>query len=332
MRPIFVCVLLAACAESVDVDVVEQEAACSNKFYCGPNTPKLGVLSFFELDMTGATAAPTTGVVLAKFEDGAGVAMKLDVDGVRLRGIRPNGTIVQGGLPAPAGLRDAKLTIKRGAQTFIVKITSVSTNQHFYEGAGVAVPAAFPSYGMTVTEVGVASKPKNLCEVPHNDTTMFPVAPYEVLVSRGNRYNPSTGEVYATGAGTGTWFNMACTGDAISKVEVIGYNQLVHAAGLPSTKEQRTAATHAIRAGYCGDGIAYTKTGTWIDIANAGGWLTQAAVLDATNIEAIWNEHGAVCLTNKRLPLAVVGCQIDPCTAVQIADPFSYGELVTLIP
>jgi hypothetical protein len=327
--------LLAACAEpaELDVDEVEQAAACSNKFYCGPNTPKLGILSFFELDMTGASPAPTTGVQLESFEDGAGATLKLDVAGFHLRGIRPNGAIVQGNAPAPWGLLNAKLTIKRGTLKFVVTINSVTTNQHFYEGAGIAVPAAFPSYGMTFVEVGVAgTKPKNLCNVPHNDTIMFPVAPYEVLISRGNRYNPSTGEIYATGPATGSWFNVACTGDAISKVEVIGYNEVVDAAGLSSDQPQRTAAVHAIRAGYCGDGVAYTQSGTWIDIANAGGWLTQSSVLDATNIEAIWNEDGAVCLTHQRVPAAVVGCKIDACTAAQIADPFAYGELVTLIP
>jgi hypothetical protein len=333
MKQVLAFALLAACAvEPDDEGVIEQAALCMNKFYCGPNTLKLGILSFFELDMTGKTPAPTTGVKIESFEDGAGVKMAVDVQGFHLRGIKPGGIVVQGGGPPPFGLLNAKLTIVRGTKKFVVTINSVSNTQHFYQGGNVPATFTFPSYGMTVVEVGVASKPKNVCSVPHNNTLMFQTAPYEVLISRGDRYDPSTGEVYATGAATTTWFNLACTGDAISKAQVLRYGEPKSTGPFTTDGDDRTTIVRAIRADYCGTGTGYTESGTPISIGNAANWLWLAPLPNAANLEAIWGPDGAICLANQRIPTEIVACDIDACTDDQIENPFTYGDIVTVNP
>jgi hypothetical protein len=159
------------------------------------------------------------------------------------------------------------------------------------------------------------------------------VPPYHALIFRGDRYDAETGDVIATGEEAGPWFNIACAGDALSKILVIRHAEAANVAAFPTSSGQREAALRMFRADYCGAGEPNTVLGTPIDWANVGGWnhLNQPVTLD--NVEAIWRETGAVCVSNPRvIALEDLACDIPTCTQDQIDHWQQYGDLVTINP
>ncbi|PCC74267.1 hypothetical protein SAMN02745121_04370 [Nannocystis exedens] len=117
----------------------------------------------------------------------------------------------------------------------------------------------------------------------------------------------------------------ACNRGAIAKaIHAWTYN-VYHDAIVP----YHQAAVRMIRADYCGDGEAFTEAGTMISWSDT--------LFHPDNgfgpIEAVWDEHGAVCLNTPRLvPRADVEAHCGPiptCAGVdELADIDALGGLV----
>ncbi|MCH9682291.1 MAG: hypothetical protein K0V04_12705 [Deltaproteobacteria bacterium] len=68
----------------------------------------------------------------------------------------------------------------------------------------------------------------------------------------------------------------------------------------------------AIRADYCGDGVAHTETGTAIQIASYAAELEFE--FSASVTEAVFGPDGALCLSQPRIPLeGALGCVLPAC-------------------
>ena len=319
--------LLAACATDAPEESATTQSVGCGKFLCGSNSPHAGALEFYELALDG-TPAPENQLSITSFKDKFGVPMTIDVAGFRLRGIKPGNVIVGG-----QGLVGAKLVIGSTlvAVDYEVTIDSVVSTQKYYE-LGDDMITTLPSYGMTIRDLTNGGRPQRLCPLPHNDSQTYQAGPYDALIYRGDRYDRTTGEVYATGAASGRWFNIACAGDSLSKILITRHAEAASDALHVTTANQRTAMVRMFRADYCGDAIPHTVLGTPLDWANAGGWNFILAPLTSTNIEAIWNHAGAVCLSHPRLPPGPLWCTPPPCTAAQIANWKLHGDLVSALP
>lgn len=98
------------------------------------------------------------------------------------------------------------------------------------------------------------------------------------------------------------WFNIACSGDALARADM--YQIQPHmkdpTGGPPQYYQRRDAALKLITANYC-DKDRYTFEGNEIEWGfrdGSGNWPQQP---QGSTFEAVWNEHGAVCVSNSRL-------------------------------
>ena len=102
----------------------------------------------------------------------------------------------------------------------------------------------------------------------------------------------------ATGAhawrdGAMTW---ACVDGALGRCASLGYFEDAPTPGALSALFQ--SCTRAVRADYCGDGIAHPRAsnGTTVDIYDTLGVVTPAAGAGGLALEAAWRPDGAACL------------------------------------
>jgi hypothetical protein len=100
------------------------------------------------------------------------------------------------------------------------------------------------------------------------------------------------------------WFNIACIRDALAKVDLD--NIAPHEINPSPTSNyynKRTAALKMVTANYC-DVSRYTFEGNevgWEYRISPRKWGYKTSIRPSGNIEAIWNEHGALCLAHTRL-------------------------------
>lgn len=112
---------------------------------------------------------------------------------------------------------------------------------------------------------------------------------------------------------------IACLGYAAAKMKLLGYgpNQSFPGGDEPATAAQRQATLRMLTADYCGSGRPFTAHGTALAWENAAETVS-TPVTRWTDIEAIWDDDGALCLSNPRLATleeVAEHCEIPLCTA-----------------
>jgi hypothetical protein len=120
---------------------------------------------------------------------------------------------------------------------------------------------------------------------PDGSQLAFPLAG---TWTRDGRHLPST-----------TQFNMTCTSGAIGKCVRFGYRPWAKRDGV-SLWEHHQACVRMLRADYCGDGQAYTRDGTQINLYDSLGIQTPDPGEPST-FEAGWGPDGAVCIHHPRI-------------------------------
>ena len=143
---------------------------------------------------------------------------------------------------------------------------------------------------------------------------------WAVLVS-GERYTWDEKTVLATGAQATGWFNIACHGNALYKMKLMGYDpQPTEDNPHVTTPEQRQSAIKMVTGDYCGTGTSYTETGTPLRWVNTEGWSENVENFEVpfdplnSQLEALWNEDGALCLDNLRRPDVEYADVIEECS------------------
>lgn len=96
-------------------------------------------------------------------------------------------------------------------------------------------------------------------------------------------------------------FALTCTGGAQAKCVRFGYMPWADAPDGTPMPEMYAACVHMVRADYCGDGDAWTRDGTEIDIYDRHG-VWQPGGGAEFRFEAGWSPRGAVCVHHTRIP------------------------------
>ena len=105
----------------------------------------------------------------------------------------------------------------------------------------------------------------------------------------------------------------ACRGAALAKCIEWGYAPWQFREGI-SLAETHQACTRAIRADYCGDGMAHTVNGVEIHVKDPMG-IQQEDPSTPHVVEAEWGPNGALCLNynNTRVANANLECDLPAC-------------------
>jgi hypothetical protein len=122
----------------------------------------------------------------------------------------------------------------------------------------------------------------------------------------------------ADGAWQAGGYTFSCARSAVAKcARSWGYKPWKTLAspahGLVSLQPLHAACTRAARADYCGDGVPHTREGILIGMSDRYGF--NPAALRHGDVEAVFDEHGAVRMHGWRLPDLAPTCAIEPATA-----------------
>lgn len=321
---------VAACVSETEPDDPSPVArAPCEDIVCG-NAATLGKNPFWELDATGTQRSPTGGFRIRSFHGPLGAPLELRVNGFGLVGVSAAQQYVTG-----TALEHSTLEID-GADGVVYRLVLEKVGPvTYFECTGDCPP--IPTYAWSYTyesSPGKRTPARWVCpraNLAPNTNTIYKNA----ILFTGDRYDRATGTVQTIGD-TSPWFNFACNDDVLWKMAVFRYAQPASYGAYVTSIADRDAAIRSIRADYCGDDHAWTETGTSVDWANRGGWLTHAE--DGMTVEAIWNANGAVCLTKPRLyQKSEISCgakRVPPdCTPDQIAHWAADGhQFITYVP
>jgi len=173
-------------------------------------------------------------------------------------------------------LRDA------GGDRYALRFAAAGTTAYW-----AGSPDLVTTYSLTYTSAAQAVA-QPLCTAAVNEAILF----------AGDRYDAARKTVMATGAATRGWVNVACAGTALAKLFLVrhtGASQEVR-----TERAERQAMLKMFTADVCGDGTSFTVHGQPLFWADAKG-ITRFPDTPRS-LEAVWNEHGAVCMEQPRRP------------------------------
>ena len=261
--------------------------------------------SFHELNLHGLPNAAGFAVAGIRKGDtpyeievqGAAVsAQPLGRRGPRLTGATLVGLVID--------LRD-----ENGAR-YALKFAGAGTTTHW---VGTFSPVS--TYRLTYTTNAEVSKP--LCTAANNEAILF----------AGDRYDSARKTVTATGAAAEGWVNVACASTALAKLFLLRHTQASQL--VPTTAEERQAMLKMLTADVCGDGHSFTVHGQPLYWADAKR-ITRFP--DAPwRLEAVWNEHGAVCMEQPRRPELTAAIE-ERCGPLPRCTSSSHGSVISANP
>jgi hypothetical protein len=295
--------------------VSAQLGADCDPLVCPGNSDLLAVLGFYELDATGAKSSPR-GFRIASMTHNGSPVTQLEVPGARLQATTAAGVI------SGPNLIGLKLTVKhKSGKAFDLLIDDYLTSKvPYYAGGSPDIEGYHILYGEAGEHIT-----KEPC--PYETYVDGSVSGSWAVFWKGDRYDPDTGEIFASNAQVGPWFNISCAGEAAIKMLRTRTGGAVAPLGAVA---QRQATLNMFTASYCGPtGQRYTKLGqaiAWSDLSGP----SQAGAVES--YEAVWSETGAVCLDVPRLfDPAEIPCYaaIPRCTAADIGGWAQLGWLLS---
>jgi hypothetical protein len=202
---------------------------------------------------------------------------------------------------------------------FVLRLVTYERGAYYDE----TVDPIIDGYYIKYQELNTDRQWKDLCPNKDYDDPRPDVVGTSAVFWQGDRFDPATGQIIASDDAVGDWFNISCSGDAALKM-VRAKASGVTAADIPWVIKQSTL--NMFTAKYCpGDATRYTHVGVAIDWSDKTG---SNQLSEPSTDEAVWNEHGAICLTNRRSAEdGELACKLDPCTKDQLASWKTYGNL-----
>jgi hypothetical protein len=289
-RDLIVFAALAACADPAP-DLGEAAVGCPD-WGCGSNAASMGERIYFhELEATGAFAN-SARVRVTGFRGVDGTPLSLFVDGDDLTGRSAGGSVWAG-----VDLVGATIRMERDARLYEVRIGAVGWIPFW------VAPGLTPVTTYTFEYRPLVDPPVDysaLCTgLPGSlDPEWTGVEVTTALVFRGDWYDAATKSVHV-GPRRGHWFNVACAGSAVAKMHLLRHTQAASDAAHATTQPERQAMLKMITDDLCGTGRSFTRDGEEVHYMDRKGWhpFDLAA---AGPVESIWDERGAVCLTEPR--------------------------------
>ena len=274
---------LVGCTEGTDfadVDLGDEEfrdtLGCAN---CPPNSPFINDFSLSSLDLSGGPNL--SGVTVAGVVSPSNLAYSLGVYDEDLAAFVGNTPVLAG-----ASLVGWDIVLEAGGTELRARIYSRSTVPSWAEGTRpISVYAIADITGLT---------PTSIC--PGADANAA-----AVTILHGETYDSELKQVDQIGS---QWITLACIDEAAAKMKRLGYSP---GGEMPDTYQpasvaQRNATLKMITADFCGTGESFTAHGTKLRWDNAGHTIIPPQpIMLAGPIEAVWDEHGAMCIGEARL-------------------------------
>lgn len=185
----------------------------------------------------------------------------------------------------------------------------------------IALP--YDDNGQTISAYALGYHPIEAPSETHSvcpQSTAYPDVIAATIV-RGELYDAATGAV----AANQEWLTIACFGNAVAKTKLFGYgpHEIRPDDVVAATIPQRQATIRMLTADYCGTGHSFTVDGTPLAWKNDNGGVKPDDSPDFDDIEALWDEDGALCLTRPRLAdIADVRkeCELPECSEKLMGD------------
>jgi hypothetical protein len=135
----------------------------------------------------------------------------------------------------------------------------------------------------------------------------------QAIVFRGDQYVEPGFQVHVDH--TSTWFNIACRGTAVAKLHLLRHTSASRRdSDRITTREQRQSVLRMLTGDYCGIGYPFTRNGQPLSYTFDQDWRsgeprppgdsgsgTAFTGLENVSLDALWDEHGAVCIGTPRL-------------------------------
>jgi hypothetical protein len=259
---------------------------------CGGNSPVVNGVYFSRVHI-GSVPSQTTpeGVQISAVQRN-GVPMRLKLTGGDyLVGVHPvtGGVLAQG--TTLAGMR---IEVLVNGEPYEIVLDAAAPSVKFW--VGTELPIWRYRFRYRALSGPDTRTYRALCSEGDGDPNML-----EALVFEGDLYDPDTKGI-TVGPATAGWMNIACVDSAIYKMHLAGHTTAAQKTGVVTTLAQRRALLNAWTSNVCGTGEAFTRQGEPITLRDSLGVILKAPY-NATpqSREAIWDEHGAVCLDTHRL-------------------------------
>lgn len=312
------------------------------QFACGANSPVLEVDGFHDFNLLSSaqeSPAVTTpndaGFSIAAVNHRAtitsakGLAYDLRVEDGHIVGrCRTTPCTVLRG----AALVGAKIPILREKDRFTIEIATVRQMTYFLGGGTTEAYTLrwTPTDGQTTNLCdNIQVLIDNLAAQPggsgqdggkigkYQQLELMGMTVFETVVFEGDRIDAAKRTMSKDADTDDNWFNIGCAGAALSKVHLT--RNSVHSQLPPATPppagprfwEQRQATLKMYSADYCGTGTAFTVAGqalVWKGDQMTDFWAPPL------ELEARWNEKGAICLAKPRMlhPTSALGASTFP--------------------
>lgn len=317
-------VMLTACV--VEEGEAEESAATMpveptcDDFLCTGNSPIVGGIEFWRLDENWTT--PYLGFRIMGMSRYGIPLTDFNVIGARPEAWAGSTHVIDG------TWKDVRINLMTPKGLLVVTVNDYK-HVDFYDGLpGPEISAFKLQYqaepGMPQPPPGTYKQWKDVCD--HATVNDQGLPGTWAMMSQGDDFDKVNTAIVASGpgvwpSGVGSWFNVSCAGDVISKLIRIRHAYAVSDMAHPTTKGQRQAALKMFTSKVCAAGPLFTHKGThlkWEDFAN---WSPLA--LPITTDEGIWTESGATCLVVPRMnSLAYIQSfcpAVQVCTAAMLA-------------
>ena len=266
----------------------------------------MGAAVLGAIPLCGACAEPSTED-LAETSAATSLENGAHLNGLHVNGLHVNGTILEGIVVQGMRLEGTVLFGTRhgvpisGISFVGAEMTaSLPNNGVLVIRIDDIVPSSDPEillYGLSYSADGQAFAP--LCLDPHG----APVRAFPLSGSWDESEGTARGGAHIDDPDQITF---ACEGYALAKCVEMGYKPWryvneckggnnCHPVALSYLHQ---ACTRMLRADYCGDGMATTRDGTWIDVWDNFGLQSQE--MPHWRFEAEWGQGGATCIRRTR--------------------------------
>ena len=333
VRIALLCSLIAGGCATDQLDLAATEQAVKPQpgddegcppWACGSNSPQIDFNMFHELNEYNRYNAEGFRIIaLQKFVNGSWVNYRADVTNASLNARSlVNDAIVYSGV-ALEGARFVLFNNLTGL-TYYLTINEIGRINLWAKINGTTRVTLTYRMTWSTSPNPSAGVVYNLCGA---NTDGDGVPDFFAVMFEDDRIDADA--IRVTGE-TAYWFNIGCAGHALAKQHLTGNTRAAAAilGASPPTINQRTANLKMISGDYCGGGDPFTVAGQPLRWKDSLGRFNTTNPLDPQlqNIEARWNETGAVCLNTPRVDyhLTPLGTQTFP-NGVESLLPITMG-------
>jgi hypothetical protein len=257
---------------------------------CGANKAELDGTVVWQLALQEAGTTKGPGIASAHRRDGAPMLLRLAPEGDRLIGVSPETGDV---IAERADLDGTKIQVRVSGKSYKIFIRRVApAEQRFWAGAQLPIETYDFMYR---PPSGGPERP--LCAAGRERPSMI-----HAIVLGDEHYDPTTQQI-GEGSTRRNRIDLACAESPMYQQHRSGYTAVAQARlGVSKTLAQRQAMLNAWTSNVCGTGVLFTRPGEPLVVRDGRGVFGAPSHAGAKQSrEAIWDEHGAVCLDVHRL-------------------------------